>query len=291
MFRKKPAALWNELDPPPVSGPGRLRRVNVKPIEALVILIGLAVFVGFLLPVFVTAERADYTHRYLPPDARAANSFRAIAGEYTLGDGRGLNWALSILPDGRYSFRWSGCMGVYNRESGTVKRVGNHVVLSAVEPIERRIPRVFLPVTWGRRTYLIPPEELESFTDAIIKGDEPRNEGAGGHFYVAGLAEAVGGVPELPEPWATFLRKSAVIGTVVEVRERGRVKVDVGSADGMSAECIITVQGREHGSTRHLRIVAVNERTSLAEQVYPGASEKPLAVGDCVVVARELPPH
>ena len=93
-----------------------------------------------------------------------------------------------------------------------------HLVLSAADPIEPRIPRVFIPVKWGRRTYLIPPEELEKFSEAIIKGDEPRNEGAAGEFYVVGLAESVGGVPELPEPWATFLRKNAIIGTVVEVR-------------------------------------------------------------------------
>ncbi len=260
--------------------------MKLSPVEAVVILLTLAVLTGLLLPVLIGPDR-DYSHRFPPANASASNGFGAIAGEYTQGDGLGLSWALSILPDGRYSFRWSGCAGVYNRESGFSKRVGEYLLLSSVAPIEPQIPRLFLPVKWGRRTYLIPPEELEQFSDAIIKGDEPRNEGARGHFYVVGLAEPVGGVPELPEPWATFLRKNAVIGTVVEVRERGRVKVDVGSADGVSAESIITIQGREHLLTRHLRIVAVNERTSLAEDVYPDEREKPLAVGDNIVVAKE----
>jgi hypothetical protein len=286
MFAKKPATLWDELDPPPVRVPERLRRLKVKPIAAIVILVSLAVVAGLLLPMFVPGQDWDYAHRFPPLDASAGNGFAAVAGEYSLG-GLGLQWGLSILPDGRYSFHWSGCLGVYHRESGFVKRVREHLLLTSAEPIERRIPRVFLPVKWGRRTYLIPPEELEQFSDAIIKGDEPRNEGARGHFYVVGLAEPVGGVPELPEPWATVLRKNAAFGTVVEMRERGRVKVDVGSADGISAECIITLQGKEHRSTRHLRIVAVNDRTSLAEDVYPGESEKPLALGDKVVVARE----
>ena len=180
-------------------------------------------------------------------------------------------------------------MGIYHRESGLLKRVGEYVLLPSADQIEPQIPRLFLPVKWGRRTYLIPPEKLEEFSDAIIKADEPRNEGAPGQFYVVGLAEPAGGVPELPEPWATSLRKNAAFGAVVEVRERGRVKVDVGSADGIGAECIITVQGREHLSTRQLRIVAINERTSLADDVYPDESEKPLAVGDTVVVARETP--
>ena len=218
MFGKKPAALWDELDPVPVRAPGRLRRLKLTAVEAVVILLTLAVLAGLLLPLFVLGQGRDYAHRFPPPDPRAGNGFAAVAGEYTLG-GLGLGWALSILPDGRYSFRWSGCLGVYHRESGFVKRVGGHLMLSAVKPIERRIPRVFLPVKWGRRTYFIPPEEFEKFSDAIVKGDEPRNERARGDFYVVGLAEPVVGVPELPEPWATFLRKNAaVIGTVIEVR-------------------------------------------------------------------------
>ncbi len=286
MFAKKPVALWDELDPPPVRGRGRLRRLKVTPIAAIVIPITLAVVAGLLLPMFVPGQDRDYTHRYPPPDANLGNGFAAVAGEYALG-GLGLQWGLSILPDGRYSFRWSGCLGVYHRESGFVKRVGEHLLLTSPEPIERRIPRVFLPVKWGRRTYLIPPEELERFSEAIIKGDEPRNQYAPGYFYVIGQAEQVGGMPELPEPWATFLRKNAVFGTIVEVRERGRVKIDLGSAHGISAESILTLQGRKHRSGRHLTLVAVNERTSLVEDVYPGESEKPLAVGDNIVVAKE----
>jgi hypothetical protein len=184
MFAKHPVALWDELDPPPVRGRGRLRRLKVTPIEGIIILVPLAVVAGLLLPMFVFELRHDYTHRYPPPGANAGNGFAAVAGEFTLGDGRGLNWSLSILPDGRYSFRWSGCMGVYERESGLVRHTGDYLVLTSAEPIERRIPRVFLPVKWGRRTYFIPPEELEKFSEAIMKGDEPRHEHAHGDFYV-----------------------------------------------------------------------------------------------------------
>ena len=300
MSGKKPTTIWDELDPTPVPAPRSLRRLTARPLNALadcfdsipigalVALIGVAVAVGALLPYLHLAEDLDYSHRYPTPVATNDNSFDAVAGEYRLG-GLGLNWALSILPDGRYSFRWSGCMGVYHRESGLVKRVGHHLVLSAAEPIESRIPRVFLPVKWSRRTYLIPPEKLEKFSEAIIKGNEPRNEHASGRFYVVGLAEPVGGMPELPEPWATFLRKNAVIGKIVEVRERGRVKVDVGSANGINAECTIAVQGRDHLSTRQLTFVAINEQSSLADELYRDDHEKPLAVGDKLVVARYFP--
>ena len=62
----------------------------------------------------------------------------------------------------------------------------------------------------------------------------------------------------------------------------------MGSADGISAECAVTVRGQDI-SSRHLKYVAINERTSLAEDVYPDERERLLAVGDTVVVARETP--
>jgi hypothetical protein len=291
---KKPTAVWDELDPLPPKRPVRRLRRKVTPISAIVIpviiLITLTVSAGLLLPFFLFEQDFDYTHMYAPPDANSGNGFADLAGEYGLG-GLGLQWALSILPDGRYSFRWSGCGGVYHRESGFVKRVGEHLVISAVDPIKRRIPRVLLPVKWGRRTYLLPPEELGKFSEAIMKGDEPRNEYSTGYFYVKGGAEPVGGLPELPQQWAIFLRKNVVTGTIVDESERGRAKINFGSADGISPESILTVQGwgLEHCFVQHLTLVAVNEHSSVVENVYPGEYRTPLSVGDYVVGTRQTP--
>jgi hypothetical protein len=178
-------------------------------------------------------------------------------------------------------------MGVCGRESGFVKRVGDYLVLSPVEPFEPRMKRVLLPVKWGRRTYLIPPEELKKFSDAVIEGDEPRSEDAHGRFYMRGPDGRVGGTPELPEPWATYLRKNAVIGMIVEVGEGGRARIDLGSAHGINARSILTVQGREHLSGRQLKTVAVDARSCAVEHVYaPGDYGIPLEVGCTVVGAR-----
>ncbi len=193
--------------------------MKVEPIAAIIILVTLAVVAGLLLPVFVFDRYFDYAHRYPPRDANAGNVFAAVAGEYTLGDGYE-RWALSILPDGRYSFRWSGCMGVYHPESGSVKRVGDYLALSPSEPTAQLDSRVFLPVKWDRRTYLIPPEKLEQFCDEIIKGVEPRGADSLGDFYVLGVENRVSGVPDLPKECADYLRTRLLVGRVVPATAR-----------------------------------------------------------------------
>lgn len=278
--RKAPPA-WEEWEAPPAKTPRRRLRLNFTLIEIAVIALIVGMLVGLVLP----SGDYDYAHRFPSPGPNPGNGFAAVAGEYRQRAREGQSWVLSILPDGRYSFRWSGCCGVYYRESGSAKRVSGYLVLWPVKPIEPRMERVFLPLKWGRRSYLIPPENLQEFCDAIIRGDEPRNENAG-HFYLLGLDDRVAGIPELPERWASYLRSNLLIGTIVEVVEGGRAKVDVGSADGIRVGSILVVQGRDLLS-RQLRAVSVNEGSCEVEEVYPGAAEKPVEPGWKVVTARE----
>jgi hypothetical protein len=176
--------------------------------------------------------------------------------------------------------------------------VSGYLTLSAVEQTDARIARVFTPVKWGRRSYLIPPERFREFCDAVIDGDEPRREWAPGRFYASGPDDQAVGVPGLPEPWSTYLRERAALGTIVEVAEGGRAKVDVGSADGLRVDGVLTVQGRDgRFNRRKLRVVDLDEHACRAEQGEPGEFEDPLQVGWKVVAAREpledgrRPPH
>ena len=82
MFGKKPAALWNELDPGPVRAPRPPRRLKARPLEVLVdligfdpwplgtlvVLIGVAVSAGVLLPFFLGPDR-DSAHRFPPANS------------------------------------------------------------------------------------------------------------------------------------------------------------------------------------------------------------------------------
>jgi len=281
MFGKKALTAWDEFEAEPAKTPWRLPRLKLSLIEFLVVMMIVGVLVSLALP----SGDSDYTHRFPPPGPNPGSSFATVAGEYFQGV-RGRHWRLSILPDGRYSFIWSGCCGVYHRESGSVNRVSGHLVLSPLKPIQPRLERVFLPIKWGYRTYLIPPERLEDFCDAIIRGSEPGNDSAE-RFYVLGVELQVTGTPELPEQWATYLRKNLVIGTIVEVTEDGRAKINVGSTEGIRVDSILTVQGRDIRGRRQLKIMSLNKHSCDVEEVDPGESKKPLEAGWKVVTARE----
>jgi len=278
---KKAVSAWDDWGAPPAKSSWH-PFPKWKP--SLIEIATIAAIVGVLICLLIPTGDHDFAHRYPPPVPIAGNGFAAVAGESYQGDGRGWNLRLSILPDGRYSFVWSGCLGVYHRESGFVRDVGGYLALSPIKQIEPRMARVFAPLKWGRRTYLIPPESLQEFCDAIIAGDEPR-ENAHGRFYALGLDGRADGVPDLPSPWAAYLRENLVIGTIVEVKG-GRVKVDVGSSDGLRVDGVLTVQGRGR-ARRKLRVAAVDEHSCQAEEGDPGEFKNPLEVGWKVVAARE----
>ncbi|APW61578.1 hypothetical protein [Paludisphaera borealis] len=282
---KKAVASWDDWGAPPATRRWWLPRRKLSLTEGVVIAAIVWVLFCLMLP---TGADYDLAHRYPAPVAGVGNDFAGVAGEYDQGASRGRNWRLSILPDGRYSFVWSGCLGVYHRESGSVIPVTGYLVLSPVKQIEPRIKRIFLPIRWGSRSYLIPPESLQEFCDAIINGDEPRHETEASRFYALGLNVRVDGVPELPEPWAAYLRESAVFGAIVEATEGGRVRGDVGSADGLRIGSVLTVQGRgDRYRSRKLRVVAVDEHSCRAEEGDPGEFKNPLEAGWKVVAARE----
>ena len=241
--------------------------------------------IGVLLGLTLSSGNMDRTHRFPPPGPGAVKAFADVAGEYHQGARLGQSWALSILPDGRYSFIWSGCCGVYDREMGTVQRINENLVLSPIKSIESRMERAFLSIKWGGRSYLIPPEKLLEFCDAIIQGDEPRDRLAG-HYYLLGLDERVTGIPELPERWDNYLRDNLLMGTIVEGTERGRAKADIGAQNGVEVGSILSVLGHTH-PTRKLKAVVVSDHSCELEDVDPHAFKKPVESGCGVVMVRE----
>ena len=49
------------------------------------------------------------------PGARDNLTLAAVAGDYRYGDGLGVDCSLTVKPEGRFSFVWRGCLGVYGR--------------------------------------------------------------------------------------------------------------------------------------------------------------------------------
>ncbi len=243
--------------------------------------------IGALTALLITGPDFDQTHRYPTAIPNSEINLSDIAGEYLIEHKYGARH-LSILVDGRYSTFSKACTGVGGRESGYLRRAGTCWVLSPTKADEILRELVLLPVHWESRCYLIPPERMEEFCDAIISGNEPRNAGHG-DYYLRFPHDQVSEVPELPEQWATYLRQNLLTGKIIEVMDGGRVKIDVGKSKGIELGGVLALQGRENYRPRFLFVVSVEDGSCIGKDPDLGSAEPPLSVGQRVVAKASAP--
>jgi hypothetical protein len=245
----------------------------------------IAAIVGVLIALLLPGPDFDRSYRFPPAVSDDVSDRSEIAGEYVRGGKHGGD-NLLILADGRYSFFRSSCTGVYDRESGYVKPVEGNDVLIPVESPKFEAQRVLLPIRWQGRRYLIAPDRMQEFCNDIIGGNEPQQDGRG-HFYLRTPAVPVEGVPELPKKWATYLRDNLVIGRIVATTEGGHARLDLGAADGIEKDDILTIQGSGRFNHRHVKVESIQERSSVGVDPNWQPKEPPLPVGRCVVMQRD----
>jgi hypothetical protein len=89
-------------------------------------------------------------------------------------------------------------------------------------------------IVWDKRRYLIEEEKLLSFAHASNHGLEPRT-GINGAFLLRDedRAKPTAGVPDMPEGWASKILKEPIEGSIVELLEEGKAKVNLGWRDGV----------------------------------------------------------
>lgn len=147
--------------------------------------------------------------------ALAAEKTSRWAGNYYEGDGLGANIILSLAPDAGAVTTWTGCLGLYAANHGLLTEGADGVIrMSYVAPNDTTrigFPSELMPVSWGRRQYLIPPDKLVEFATAINHGREPRDD-AGGFFLLRQGDEkhAASGLPSLPTSMLALLRREPV---------------------------------------------------------------------------------
>lgn len=199
-------------------------------------------------------------------------SAHAWAGEYSFGDGMGVNLQLHLAPKTGFAITWHGCMGLYGANEGQVRLTPDGVVdldfrWQNLGEGFGQFPRQLLPFRWGERHYLVDTAHVARFINAIHDGREPRDEGMGMHFLRRGDEKiAVEGLPQLPPAWLAQIRTTPEVWTVREVRpvmvtdEAGKAcvqqaEIDLVPADGFAGSLMPGIALRPEDSSPNIREV------------------------------------
>lgn len=174
----------------------------------------------------------------------------AWAGEYYKGDGLSENCYLSISPKQGYVFEWYGCLGLYDRNYGSVSAQGHELHLQYTLSSQRRpglgLAPILVPVSWGNRHYLVPNDEIIEFCNAVNIGSE-RNWESGRFFLRRGdPTETPTSFPNVPEEFKPYLLQKPIDAKILSVGKYTTepsvvewkfkitpVTIDAGSASGL----------------------------------------------------------
>jgi hypothetical protein len=218
------------------------------------------------------------------PGAENKVTLKDLNGTYYFGDGLGVNCTLELDPSGRFSFRWRGCLGEYDRNEGPIRMQDGFLRLEPECPNIREgfkgVATVLLPVRWSTRTYLIPREELPNFINEINQGGEPRDH-VHGRFFVRKedwKAKAVG-LPDLPLKWKNMILPKAIEGKVLAI-DASRFTISLGKEQGAWEGMILTAHIKATPGFCQLRVVSVSDSSCVATFQYRSTNE--LEVGNSV---------
>ena len=145
------------------------------------------------------------------------------AGDYSAGDGLGVNTSIILAPKSGYVFEWYGCLGLYDRNYGAVTWADDgRLRLSFTFENKREgfegIAPELIPISWGPRRYLIPTDDIVKFCNSVNEGEEPRNHAGG--FYLLRLGDekkAVTGLPKVPEEYQSYLLAKPIEATIIAI--------------------------------------------------------------------------
>ena len=98
-------------------------------------------------------------------------SAHAWAGEYSFGDGLGVNLQLHLAPKTGFAITWHGCLGLYGANEGQVRLTPDGVVdldfrWQNLSEGFGQFPRQLLPFRWGERHYLVDTAHVARFINA-----------------------------------------------------------------------------------------------------------------------------
>ena len=230
---------------------------------------------GLLLLVFGWGGISISLSRPLP--SLPLPSVEAGVGSYYRGDGLGVNHSLEITADGKFRFRWEGCLGSYAETGGEATRHGAEIFLKTLWHGRLRAWDAnrgsYLPIRWGGRHYLIPAKDKLSWFNEINLGREPRDDAHGMHYLRQDDWQIpVSGLPEVSSEDRQFLLAEPIGGTILRLAEGGgtvEIVTDRGPAP-FPGMLLVAAGGDEAGSPCELKVVSVTDRTAVADMGEAG---------------------
>jgi hypothetical protein len=202
------------------------------------------------------------------------------AGDYYHGDGMGVNVSLALAPRSGFVFEWHGCLGLYDRNYGSVSSANNKLALLFTFPNERKgftgIASELVPIPWGPRHYLIPPQQMAEFCNDVNADYEPRSDSWGMYLLRQGDEEKpVRGGPSIPAQFQPELLKHPI---VTEITTVGKPKLAPSHADWKFKKTPVTVKGgADIGLHRRMKLYVTEPQTVFASievgTVHEHASE------------------
>lgn len=127
------------------------------------------------------------------------------AGEYRPG-GRRSGYELIVAPQAGYLYESQGCMGLDGRSYGQVTEEKDRIRFAFWSSSPRGLSPELVPVTWGERHYLIPPEELKEFCARVGRSIDSNDPSLLRYFLRKGdEGKAASGLPDVPKEFWSYL--------------------------------------------------------------------------------------
>lgn len=182
------------------------------------------------------------------------------AGEYHEGDGLGVNVSLILAPKSGFLFEWHGCLGLYDRNYGTVSVDKGMIHLAFTFPNKRKgfqgIAPEFILIAWGERKYLIPSDDIIGFCNGVNYGSEPRKRMHGSHLLRIGDEQKeVEGFPDVPAEFKPYLLNHPIEAEIVAI---GQYKTRLSVSDWKFKDTpVVLNRGKSHGLLEGMRLHVV----------------------------------
>mgnify|MGYP001573744111 CR=1 FL=1 len=96
-----------------------------------------------------------------------------VYGKYYRGDGLGVNHYLELVMNGRFVFRWYGCLGEYDKNKGAFKIEGDKLILLPELPNIQKgfqgTPTQFIIRQAGEDIFLLEKRDLREFEKGLTE--------------------------------------------------------------------------------------------------------------------------